>query len=247
VAVVYACALVVARAGTHPRGEAFLGGKGRCGRADFGNDLDRKSLLSCLVSGLRSCWLDPVAESSAFTNHSCGALLLRPFVDSRAPFFVSVIPIRYSAYASPKVGAGCVSSACPDLWRGSRAIAIPTPTGPQALKYRVVNPSDFCPFEYSALLLLVPRKMWPVLLPTGLPGCRVLLCIPCECGCSVPWPDSRRPLPLQSEGIREGSPRQGILPQFPAILKQVIHSSSVRNGIELLPGTGSCSDYCCLS
>jgi hypothetical protein len=42
---------------------------------------------------------------------------------------------RYSAWAlSPKVGAGCVSSARPDLWRGSRAIAIPTPTGPQALK-----------------------------------------------------------------------------------------------------------------
>ena len=39
VAVVYACGLVVARAGTDPRGEAFLGGKGRCGRADFGNDL----------------------------------------------------------------------------------------------------------------------------------------------------------------------------------------------------------------
>jgi hypothetical protein len=39
VAVVYACAPVVAGAGTDPRGEAFLGGKGRCGRADFGNDL----------------------------------------------------------------------------------------------------------------------------------------------------------------------------------------------------------------
>src|SRR5712691_249036 len=41
VAVVHPCTLVVARAGTHPRGETFLGGKGRCGRADFGNDLLR--------------------------------------------------------------------------------------------------------------------------------------------------------------------------------------------------------------
>jgi hypothetical protein len=51
------------------------------------------------------------------------------------PRFVFVIPIRYSAWAlSPKGGAGRVSSARPDLRRGSRAIAIPTPTGPQALK-----------------------------------------------------------------------------------------------------------------
>ena len=53
------------------------------------NEQGRKSLLSCLVSGLRSCWVDPVAESSEFANHSCGALLLRPFSDSRAPFFVT--------------------------------------------------------------------------------------------------------------------------------------------------------------
>jgi hypothetical protein len=33
--------LLFARAGTDPPGEAFLGGKGRCGRADFGNDLLR--------------------------------------------------------------------------------------------------------------------------------------------------------------------------------------------------------------
>ena len=33
-AVVYACGLFVARAGTDPRGAAFLGGKGCCGRAD---------------------------------------------------------------------------------------------------------------------------------------------------------------------------------------------------------------------
>jgi len=54
--------------------------------------------------------------------------------DAGSPRFASVIPIRSSACAlSPKVGAGCVSSACPDLRRGSRAIAIPTPTGPKAL------------------------------------------------------------------------------------------------------------------
>jgi len=29
---------------------------------------------------------------------------------------------------SPKAGAGCGSSARPDLWRGSRATVIPTPT-----------------------------------------------------------------------------------------------------------------------
>jgi len=39
VVAVYAGALVVAS--TNPRGEAFLGGKGRGGRADFGNDLLR--------------------------------------------------------------------------------------------------------------------------------------------------------------------------------------------------------------
>ena len=43
---------------------------------------------------------------------------------------------------SPKVGAGCVSSACPDLRRGSRAIVIPTPTGPQALIDRVEGKSN---------------------------------------------------------------------------------------------------------
>ena len=49
------------------------------------------------------------------------------------PRSVFVILIRYSAYTLlTKVGAGCVRSACPDLRRGSRAIAIPTPTGPQA-------------------------------------------------------------------------------------------------------------------
>ena len=41
VAVVHACALVVAGACTNPGGEAFLGRKGRCGGADFGNDLLR--------------------------------------------------------------------------------------------------------------------------------------------------------------------------------------------------------------
>src|SRR5260370_38818348 len=30
---VYACALFFAGAGAHPRGKAFFGGKGRCGRA----------------------------------------------------------------------------------------------------------------------------------------------------------------------------------------------------------------------
>jgi hypothetical protein len=41
VAIVHAGTLVVARARTHPRGGTFLGGKGRCGRADFGDDLLR--------------------------------------------------------------------------------------------------------------------------------------------------------------------------------------------------------------
>ena len=37
------------------------------------------------------------------------------------------------------MGAGCVSSACPDLRRGSRATAIPTPTGPEALNDKQGN------------------------------------------------------------------------------------------------------------
>ena len=41
VAVIHACAFIVAGAGTHPRGEAFVGGKGRCSGTDFGNDLLR--------------------------------------------------------------------------------------------------------------------------------------------------------------------------------------------------------------
>ena len=41
VAVVHACALFVAGADAHPRGETFLGGKGRCRGTDFGNDLLR--------------------------------------------------------------------------------------------------------------------------------------------------------------------------------------------------------------
>src|SRR5262249_37578814 len=60
--------------------------------------------------------------------------------DTGSPRSVSVIPIRYSVYALlPKVGAGCVSSACPDLRRGSRAIAIPTPTGPAGPKGQLRN------------------------------------------------------------------------------------------------------------
>ena len=39
VAVVHACALVVAGACTNPGGETFLGRKGRCSGTDFGNDL----------------------------------------------------------------------------------------------------------------------------------------------------------------------------------------------------------------
>jgi hypothetical protein len=39
VAVVYPRTLVVAGASTNPRGETFLGGKGRCRGTDFGNDL----------------------------------------------------------------------------------------------------------------------------------------------------------------------------------------------------------------
>src|SRR5215813_9308611 len=39
VAVVYACSLLIARAGTNPGGETFLGGKCCCGRADFCKDL----------------------------------------------------------------------------------------------------------------------------------------------------------------------------------------------------------------
>src|SRR6516164_5753965 len=88
-AVVYVGALFLSRASTDPGRETFLRRKGSGGRADFRNDLGRKSLLSCLVSGLRSCCLDPVAESSEFANHSCGALLLRPFSDSRTTFFVT--------------------------------------------------------------------------------------------------------------------------------------------------------------
>ena len=41
VAIVHACALVVARTSTDPRGEAFLRGKGHGGKTDFGNDLLR--------------------------------------------------------------------------------------------------------------------------------------------------------------------------------------------------------------
>ena len=41
VAVVHACALFVAGAGAHPRGETFLRRKRRCSGADFGNDLLR--------------------------------------------------------------------------------------------------------------------------------------------------------------------------------------------------------------
>jgi hypothetical protein len=41
VTVVHAGALLFAGGGTDPRREAFLGGKRRCGRADFGNDLLR--------------------------------------------------------------------------------------------------------------------------------------------------------------------------------------------------------------
>ena len=39
VAVVHACALIVAGACTNLGGETFLGRKGRCGGTDFGNDL----------------------------------------------------------------------------------------------------------------------------------------------------------------------------------------------------------------
>ena len=39
VAVVHACALIVARTGTDPRGETFRGGKGGCGGAYFCDDL----------------------------------------------------------------------------------------------------------------------------------------------------------------------------------------------------------------
>ena len=41
VAVIHARALFVARACTHPGGETFLRGKGRCGGTDFGDDLLR--------------------------------------------------------------------------------------------------------------------------------------------------------------------------------------------------------------
>ena len=40
-AVVYACALFVARAGTHPGGELFPRRKGRCSGSNFSNDLLR--------------------------------------------------------------------------------------------------------------------------------------------------------------------------------------------------------------
>jgi hypothetical protein len=39
VALINSRTLLVTRAGTHPRGETFLGGKGRRRGADFGNDL----------------------------------------------------------------------------------------------------------------------------------------------------------------------------------------------------------------
>ena len=42
VAVIHARALFVAGACTHPGGETFLRGKGRCGGTDFGNDLLRR-------------------------------------------------------------------------------------------------------------------------------------------------------------------------------------------------------------
>ena len=65
---------------------------------------------------------------------------IHPTVVSRGPCLSSLsttAPMRLS----PKVGAGCVSSDRPDLRMGSRAIAIPTPTGPagakgQARKYK---------------------------------------------------------------------------------------------------------------
>src|SRR5882724_13699208 len=44
-AVVHAGAFVDTRAGTHPRGETFLGGKRRCGGTDFGNDLSSDRLF----------------------------------------------------------------------------------------------------------------------------------------------------------------------------------------------------------
>lgn len=45
--------------------------------------------------------------------------------------FASIILIPCAAGASsPKVRAGCGKAACPDLWRGSGAILIPTPIPP---------------------------------------------------------------------------------------------------------------------
>jgi hypothetical protein len=45
------------------------------------------------------------------------------------PSLPSVILIPCAAWASlPEARAGCGKSACPHLWRGSRAIVIPTPT-----------------------------------------------------------------------------------------------------------------------
>src|SRR5580700_6196292 len=51
VTVVHAGALFFAGAGTDPRRKAFLGGKCRCGRADFGNDLLRG--VHCETRNLR--------------------------------------------------------------------------------------------------------------------------------------------------------------------------------------------------
>ncbi|SRR6266436_1603315 len=53
-AVVHAGAFVVARAGTNPRGETFLGGKRRCGGTDFGNDLSSDRLFLVDLSPSRA-------------------------------------------------------------------------------------------------------------------------------------------------------------------------------------------------
>src|SRR5438552_3652019 len=58
-------------------------------KAHASNQQGRKSLHSYWITRLRSCRLDPVAESSEFPDHSRRALLLRPFADGWAAFLVT--------------------------------------------------------------------------------------------------------------------------------------------------------------
>jgi hypothetical protein len=100
----------------------------------------RMSVHSALERVRQAAKKDRTMRFTALLHHVYSLDTLRTAYSSAGSLLrACVIPILYDALASlPEARAGCGNAARPDLWRGLWVTIIPTPTGSQLARCRLL-------------------------------------------------------------------------------------------------------------